>query len=78
MSLSVDWYQFLGRAERRPLGTAMRLGGLKTPTTLRFSADSLPRCHNFVAHLRASFRLLRPALSTAEIWTNTSLPPLSG
>ena len=44
--------------------------------TRRFSADSLPRLGTISnVTLAPSGRPSRPAFSTAEIWTNTSLPP---
>jgi hypothetical protein len=47
--------------------------------TFKFSADSLPR---FATMSKLTFapscKLERPAFSTAEMWTNTSLPPPSG
>src|SRR6267143_5282663 len=47
--------------------------------TRRFSALSLPRFGTISnVTLAPSRRSLRPAFSTAEMWTNTSLPPLSG
>src|ERR1700679_525394 len=44
--------------------------------TLRLTADSLPRLLSISnSTFCPSFSVLRPARSTAEIWTNTSLPP---
>src|SRR6266567_99465 len=44
--------------------------------TLRFSADCLPRFSTISYSITCpSLRELRPARSTAEIGTNTSLPP---
>ena len=44
--------------------------------TLRFSADVLPLLGtSSYSTICPSFRPLRPAFSTAEMWTNTSLPP---
>src|ERR1700733_7107956 len=45
--------------------------------TLRFSADVFPLfATSSYSTTCPSLRPLRPALSTAEIWTNTSFPPL--
>src|SRR5262245_40409272 len=46
---------------------------------LRFSADCLPRLlTTSYSIVWPSLRELKPARSTAEIWTNTSLPPSCG
>src|SRR5207249_4465815 len=46
--------------------------------TLRFSADVLPLFGtSSYSTICPSFRPLRPAFSTAEIWTNTSFCPPS-
>src|SRR5579872_5914543 len=47
--------------------------------TLRFSAEVLPLlATSSYSTTWPSLRPLRPALSTAEIWTNTSFPPPCG
>ena len=47
--------------------------------TLRFSADVLPLFATSSYSTRwPSLRVDRPALSTAEMWTKTSLPPPCG
>src|ERR1700733_14753192 len=47
--------------------------------TLRFSAEVLPLfATSSYSTCWPSLRVDRPALSTAEIWTNTSLPPPCG
>src|ERR1700732_1490603 len=47
--------------------------------TLRFSADALPRLvTSSYSTVCPSLSVLRPARSTAEIWTNTSLSPAEG
>src|SRR3984893_18588972 len=47
--------------------------------TLRFSADVLPRLvTSSYSTVCPSFSVLRPARSTAEIWTNTSFSPVDG
>src|SRR6516165_11397297 len=59
-------------------GTAeyLALGG---QPTLRLSADSFPRLlTTSYWTICPSLRELSPARSTAEIWTNTSLPPSCG
>src|SRR5262245_14679892 len=44
--------------------------------TLRFSAEVLPRFDtSSYSTTWPSLSVVRPALSTAEIWTKTSLPP---
>ena len=47
--------------------------------TFRFSADVFPRfATSSYSTTCPSLRLLSPAFSTAEIWTNTSFPPPCG
>src|SRR4051812_16191118 len=47
--------------------------------TLRFSAEVLPRlATSSYSTVWPSLSVDRPAFSTAEIWTNTSLPPPLG
>src|SRR5215472_10891892 len=44
--------------------------------TLRFAADSLPRLFSIsYSTVCPSLSVRNPARSTAEMWTNTSLPP---
>jgi hypothetical protein len=61
--------------------------GLKIRRLLRCPASTYSQvfrrflatiCDNVVANLGASAREVKPALSTADIWTKTSLPPVSG
>ena len=70
------------RAYARRLGarrTAAAESRWRTYFTRRFSADSLPRFGTISnVTLAPSGRPSRPAFSTAEIWTKTSLPPPSG
>src|SRR5689334_5953021 len=57
----------------------LRQGGLRRQNghlTLRLTADSFPRLLSIsYSTVCPSFSDLRPARSTAEMWTNTSLPP---
>src|SRR5215467_6803875 len=47
--------------------------------TLRFTADVFPRFSSISYSICCpSLSVLSPACSTAEIWTNTSLPPACG
>ena len=67
------------RPMTRPLGPQGRRRRWQTYFTRRFSADSLPRFGTVSnVTLAPSGRPSRPAFSTAEIWTKTSLPPPSG
>ena len=71
------------RLSMRAAGGARRTAAagsrLRTYFTRRFSADSLPRLETISnVTLAPSGRPSRPAFSTAEIWTKTSLPPPSG
>src|SRR6516225_11377458 len=69
--------------KRAPHARAARSSGPYPPSrfgldqrTLRFSADSLPRLLTTSYWMVCpSLRVLNPARSTAEMWTNTSLPP---
>src|SRR5438270_503267 len=58
---------------RRTLGSSRSRSTTLMPT---ISADVLPLFGtSSYSTICPSFRLLSPALSTAEIWTNTSFPP---
>jgi hypothetical protein len=69
----------LPRFLARPAGAARRvfsIAGAPDHLTLRFSADVLPLfATSWYSTIYPSLRLLRPAFSTAEMWTKTSLPP---
>src|SRR5438552_11372352 len=69
-------------SRRTRLWGSLQLAGLDASCrldghpTLRFSADSFPRLLTISYWtIWPSLRLCRPAFSTAEMWTNTSLPP---
>src|SRR5712692_749232 len=59
-----------------PPGPRASVGAIRGHLTLRFSADDFPRLLTIsYSTCWPSLSVLRPALSTAEIWTNTSCPP---
>src|SRR6516164_232749 len=70
---TIDTQQQVRHSDTGNLG---RLPPANGHLTLRLTADSFPRLLSIsYSTVCPSFSELRPARSTAEMWTNTSLPP---
>src|SRR3984885_14390284 len=72
-------FDFFEKPHSRIASERVLLPAARSRQTLRFSAEVLPRlATSSYSTVCPSLSVERPAFSTAEICTNTSLPPLLG